>query len=211
MRDGDGHLFVDAPGSAVNMGAVPVEEAMAIDEATAGFLTQLAASGAKPLHEMTPEEARGFTAALSTLFGPGPDVMKSYDVLVPTPDGYHITVRVLVPEGEIRALVVHYHGGGWVIGNIDESDHLTRILANNLKAAVVNVDYRLAPEHPYPAAANDAWTALQWANEHMTEIAGAVVPWWSWVTAQAATCRRSWRRKQRRPVLRSQARCSSTR
>jgi acetyl esterase len=149
---------------------------MAIDEATAGFLTQLAESGAKPLHELTPEEARGVTAALSELFGPGPDVKKSYDVQVPTPDNDHIKVRVLVPEGEIQALVVYYHGGGWVIGNIDEFDHLTRILANQIKAAVVNVEYRLAPEHRYPAAAEDAWTALQWANEHMTEIAGSAVP-----------------------------------
>lgn len=149
---------------------------MAIDEATLGFLTQLADSGAKPLHEMTPEEARGFTAAMRDLIGPGPDVMKSYDAAVPTPDGDHITVRVLVPDGEIRALVVYYHGGGWVIGNIDEFDNLTRTLANGLRAAIVNVDYRLAPEHPYPAAADDAWTALTWANEHMTEIAGAAVP-----------------------------------
>jgi acetyl esterase len=149
---------------------------MAIDEATAGFLSQLAESGAKPLHEMTPEEARGFTAALPDLFGAGPEVRKAYDEQVATPDGGHITVRVLVPEGDIRALVVYYHGGGWVIGNIEESDHLTRKLANALHAAVVNVDYRLAPEHRYPAAANDAWTALQWASEHMTEIAGTVVP-----------------------------------
>jgi len=149
---------------------------MAIDEATAGFLTQLAESGAKPLHEMTPEEARGFTAAMRELIGPGPDVKKSYDVQVPTPDDDHITVRVLVPEGEIQALVVYYHGGGWVIGNIDEFDHLTRILANQLKAAVVNVEYRLAPEHRYPAAADDAWTAMQWASDHMPEIAGSAVP-----------------------------------
>jgi acetyl esterase len=149
---------------------------MAIDEATAGFLTQLAESGARPLHEMTPEEARTFTSALRDLYGPGPAVAKSYDVQVPTPDGDHITVRVLVPEGEIRALVVYYHGGGFVIGDIDGFDNLTRILANGLHAAVVNVDYRLAPEHPYPAAPDDAWTALQWANEHMAEIAGTAVP-----------------------------------
>jgi acetyl esterase len=149
---------------------------MAIDEATAGFLSQLADSGAKPLHEMTPEEARGFTAALRDLFGPGPDVAKAYDEQAATPDGGHITVRVLVPAGEIRALVVYYHGGGWVIGNIEECDHLTRKLANALHAAVVNVDYRLAPEHPYPAAADDAWTALKWASEHMTGIAGSAVP-----------------------------------
>jgi acetyl esterase len=108
--------------------------------------------------------------------GPGPKVARAYDEQVATPDGGHITVRVLVPEGEIRALVVYYHGGGWVIGNIEEFDHLTRKLANALHAAVVNVDYRLAPEHPYPTAADDAWTALQWASDRMTEIAGSAVP-----------------------------------
>jgi acetyl esterase len=149
---------------------------MAIDEATAGFLSQLAESGAKPLHELTPEEARAVTSALGELFGPGPDVAKSDDVQVPTPDGDHITVRVLVPEGEIRALVVYYHGGGWVIGDLETHDHIVRVLANRLNAAIVNVDYRLAPEHRFPAAVDDSWAALLWANERMTEIAGGPVP-----------------------------------
>src|SRR5258708_7457839 len=126
---------------------------MALDQATASFLAQLAEARVKPLPEMTPEEARGFTAGLRDLIGPGPDVAKSYDEQVPTPDGPPITVRVLTPEGQVRAVVVYYHGGGWVIGAIDEFDTLGRILANTLHAAVVLVDYRLAPEHPYPAAA----------------------------------------------------------
>jgi acetyl esterase len=113
---------------------------------------------------------------LRELVGPGPDVDKSYDVELPTADGHSFTVRVLVPAGEIRALVVYYHGGGWVIGNIDEYDTLARILANRLHVAVVNVDYRLAPEHRYPAAADDAWSALQWAAGQATEIAGGPVP-----------------------------------
>ena len=149
---------------------------MALDEATAGFLAQLAESGGRPLHELTPEEARGFSAMLRDLVGPGPDVDKSYDVQLPTADGHDFTVRVLIPAGEIRALVVYYHGGGWVIGNVDEYDTLARTLANELRAALVNVDYRLAPEHRYPAAADDAWNALQWASEQMTEIAGGPVP-----------------------------------
>ena len=149
---------------------------MALDEATAGFLTQLAESGAKPLPELTPEEARGFTAMLRELYGPGPEVDIAYDVELPTADGHTFTVRVLVPAGEIRALVVYYHGGGWVIGNIDEYDNIARTLANALHAAVVNVDYRLAPEHRYPAAADDAWTALQWAARKRVEIAGGPVP-----------------------------------
>ena len=149
---------------------------MALDEATAGFLTQLAESRAKPLSELTPEEARGFAAMLRELYGPGPEVDNAYDVELPTADGHTFTVRVLVPAGEIQALVVYYHGGGWVIGNIDDYDNIARTLANALHAAVVNVDYRLAPEHRYPAAADDAWTALQWAAGKRAEIAGGPVP-----------------------------------
>lgn len=148
---------------------------MALDEATAAFLAQLAESGAPPLQELTPAQAREVSAVLNSLAGPGPDVRTSYDEQLPTADGGHFTVRVLVPEGEVRALVVYYHGGGWVIGNIDEYDTLARTLANSLHAAVVNVDYRLAPEFRYPTAADDAWTALQWASERATEIAGGPV------------------------------------
>lgn len=149
---------------------------MSLDEATAGFLARLAESGVKPLHELTPTEARGFIAMLAEFYGPGPDVEKAYDVKLPTADGHSFTVRVLVPAGEIRALVVYYHGGGWVIGNIAEYDNLARTLATGLHAAVVNVDYRLAPEHRYPAAPDDAWSALVWAADQMAEIAGGPVP-----------------------------------
>jgi acetyl esterase len=149
---------------------------MAIDEATAGLLAQLAESGARPLHELTPAEARGFGANLREAIGPGPDVQRSWDVTLETPDGGQFSVRVLVPDLPVRALVVYYHGGGWVIGNVEESDHLTRRLANDLQVAVVNVDYRLAPEHRFPAAADDAFQALQWASEQVAEIAGGHVP-----------------------------------
>jgi acetyl esterase len=149
---------------------------MAVDEATLAVLTLLAESGFKPFHESTPAESRAFMAAMRAAGPPGPEVARSYDVQVATPDGNQITVRVLVPAGAIQALVVYYHGGGWVIGSIDDFDPLARTLANDLHAAVVNVDYRLAPEHPYPAAADDAWTALQWAHDQMTEIAGHHVP-----------------------------------
>ncbi len=149
---------------------------MAIDEATAWLLAQLAESGAKPLHELTPHEGREVMAQTSALLGPGPEVARTYDERVTAADGDEFTVRVLVPAGEIRALVVYYHGGGWVIGDLDTHDHLVRVLANRLQAAFVNVDYRLAPEHRFPAAADDAWAALLWVTERMTEIAGRPVP-----------------------------------
>jgi acetyl esterase len=149
---------------------------MAIDEATAGLLAGLAETDAKPLWEMTPQEGREVMAALSAVSGPGPEVATVYDEQLATADGGQFTVRVLVPAGDIRALVVYYHGGGWVIGNLDTHDSVVRVLASRLQAAIVNVDYRLAPEHRFPTAVEDAWTALQWASEHMTELAGGPVP-----------------------------------
>jgi acetyl esterase len=149
---------------------------MALDEATAGFLTQLAESGSKPLHELTPEEARSFGSVWRELSGPGPELAAVRDEVLTAADGGQFPVRVLVPPGEIRALVIYYHGGGWVLGDLDEFETLGRTLAARLSAAVVLVDYRLAPEHRYPAAAEDAWAALEWASGRMTEIAGGLVP-----------------------------------
>jgi acetyl esterase len=149
---------------------------MAIDEATAGLLGQLAEGDIKPLHEMTPDEARAVGAMLSALYPPGPEVASSTDHTLTGPDGGEFRVRVLVPPGEVSSLVVYYHGGGWVIGNIDEYDALGRHLATRLGAAMVMVDYRKAPENRYPAAAEDSWAALQWAASHLAEIAGGQVP-----------------------------------
>jgi acetyl esterase len=149
---------------------------MAIDEATAGFLAQLAETGMKPLHEMTPDEARALGDQLKDLYGPGPEVASSTDHTLTGADGGEFDVRVLVPQRPVGSLVVYYHGGGWVIGNIDEYDNLGRQLATLLGAAVVLVNYRKAPEHRYPAAVEDSWAALQWAAAQMTEIAGGQVP-----------------------------------
>jgi acetyl esterase len=149
---------------------------MALDEATTAFLAEMAASGAKPLHEMTPEEARGLGAMLREMYGPGPEVARVTDVAIPSPGGGTIPARILVPGDDPTAVIVYYHGGGWVIGAIAEFDTLGRQLAQRTGAVVVLVDYRLAPEHRYPAAADDAWTALRWVDEQLTEIAGSRVP-----------------------------------
>jgi acetyl esterase len=146
---------------------------MAVDEATATLLAQMAESGMKPLHEMTPEEARGLGGALREMYGEGPQVRDVRDLSAPGPGG-DIPVRVITPDGEPRALIVYYHGGGWVIGAIDEFDALGRELANATGSVVALVDYRLAPEHRYPAAAEDAWAALRWAAGQKAELAGDV-------------------------------------
>jgi acetyl esterase len=149
---------------------------MPLDEASRALLRELAESGQKPTNEMTPDEARRVRAARRAQLGRGPEMAKVWDETLPTPDGDSFRVRVLVPNDAPRAVIVYYHGGGWVVGTIDDFDTLGRQLAERTGASVVLVEYRLAPEHRYPTAAEDAWTALRWVDERMAEIAGGRVP-----------------------------------
>jgi acetyl esterase len=86
---------------------------------------------------------------------------------------HQIPVRIYVPLGDSagpRPGIVYYHGGGWTICGLDSHDGGCRRLANEVGAIVVSVDYRLAPEHKYPAAADDAYHALRWVTEHAGEL-----------------------------------------
>jgi acetyl esterase/lipase len=149
---------------------------MPLNEATTAFLTEMAASGAKPIAESTPEEVRALAAELKELYGTGPEMAKVEDHKIPV-EGTDIEARVLVPEGTVRGVFIYYHGGGWVIGgDVEEFDVLGRKLAAATGCAVVLVNYRLAPEHRYPVAVDDAYAALEWVAAGMSEIAGADVP-----------------------------------
>ena len=86
-----------------------------------------------------------------------------------------VPVRIYWPPVDAHTdlpVVVFYHGGGWAIGDLDTHDHVARAHAIGAEAIVVSVDYRLAPEHPYPAGVDDAWAALQWVGEHAAELGG---------------------------------------
>ncbi|MBX3259580.1 MAG: alpha/beta hydrolase [Labilithrix sp.] len=144
---------------------------MALDNATATFLAKMAEGGGKALHEMTVGEARGLTAHLRTLYGKGPEVDRIEEVRVETATG-PFPSRVVVPRGEVRGVLVWYHGGGWVIGAMDDFDTLVRKLAVRTKCAVLQVDYRMAPEHRFPTAADDAYAALEWAAANVGRVTG---------------------------------------
>jgi acetyl esterase len=148
---------------------------MSLDVATTQLLSQMAATGGKPLHEMTPEEARGFGAALADLAGPAPRMARVEEHRVQR-DGADALVRLLIPPAHVQGAIVYYHGGGWVLGNINESDTMARKLAERTSCAVALVEYRLAPEHRYPAAVDDSYAALCWVGEHLQELAGRDVP-----------------------------------
>jgi acetyl esterase len=119
---------------------------------------------------MTPEEARAWST--STLAPPDPpiEVASVADRIIPGPAG-SLAVRVYHPvPDEPRPLLIFFHGGGWVLGDLDAADPTARRLAVELDAVVASVDYRLAPEHPYPAGPEDAIAATRWLAEHAAEV-----------------------------------------
>jgi acetyl esterase len=149
---------------------------MPLNEAITAFLTEMAASGVKPIEESTPEEVRALTAEIKNLYPEGPEVARVEDHKIPV-EGAEIEARVLVPEGTPRGVLIYYHGGGWVIGgDIEEFDVLGRKLAAKTGCAVVLVDYRLAPENCYPCAVDDSYAALEWVGARVSDIAGSDVP-----------------------------------
>lgn len=121
-----------------------------------------AASGAPPTWEQTPAQARAGYAATRDLIGPGPAVASARDLAVPGRAG-PIPARVYTPLNASAGIVVYFHGGGWVIGSVDDWDACCRSLAAASGCRLLSVDYRLAPEHRFPAAADDAYDALTWA------------------------------------------------
>jgi acetyl esterase len=120
----------------------------------------------RSLADLTPEEARAGMTARTAARPPGPAIDKVVDIAVLGPAG-DIPARVYQPSGA-PGVVVAFHGGGWLMGNRDSFDAVCRNLAADSGLAVVNVDYRLAPEHPFPAAIDDAWAATRWVAEHGT-------------------------------------------
>ncbi|SDP02907.1 acetyl esterase [Actinopolyspora xinjiangensis] len=150
---------------------------MALDEATSAMLAEMATQDAKPLPEMTPSEAREFVALQQPAAGaPVPEMHRVDPVEVPVDGGDSIRVRLLTPNDSPRGTLVYYHGGGWVLGDIDGFDQLGRTLAVRTGCAVALVDYRLAPEHRYPTAVEDAMAALRWADKQRAELGDADMP-----------------------------------
>ena len=124
--------------------------------------------GVPPTHTLTPAEARTFYR--ERRFFTQPDPPEVAEVRALSADGPHgaIALRLYRPIGAAAAallpVLVYYHGGGWVIGDLDTHDTLCRQLANGAGCAVVAVDYRMGPEHRFPAAVDDAFAATRWVR-----------------------------------------------
>ena len=137
---------------------------MPIDPQAQSFLDGMIAAGGPPLHLSSVEEARAVPEMFPELLGPGPECTHVRDVVIPGPAG-DITARIYEPVDDPPATLVYWHGGGWVLGSARTWDACVRSLAKESGARIVSADYRLAPEHPYPAAVEDAYAATCWAAE----------------------------------------------
>lgn len=144
---------------------------MALHPFIAAMLATQQAAGAPALSDGTPDEARTIITAGRAALGPGPEMARSSEVSVPTRGG-SVPARLLVPHGKVTGIVVYLHGGGWVVGAPADWDTLGRTLAAGSGAAVLLPDYRLAPEHPFPAALEDVEDVLLWVSGPDRPIGG---------------------------------------
>ena len=116
-----------------------------------------------PMHALTPQQARSlYAGAAEVLELPRQNMDRVEDFTVTARDGYPIPVRLVAPAGPHLPVLVYLHGGGFTIGSIATHDILCRRLSHLAHCAVLSVDYRLAPEHKFPQAQEDAWDVLQW-------------------------------------------------
>src|SRR5262249_45329801 len=107
----------------------------------------------------------------TTLSFPGPQIHVEVDeIKLPGGDGEIAARHYRPPNGAAAPLLVFYHGGGWVLGDLDYADALCRLTCRDAGVHVLSIDYRLAPEHPAPAAVDDAYAAFKWAYEHASEL-----------------------------------------
>jgi len=143
-----------------------------LDPQAEALLQQMAQSNMPPLHTLTPAQAREMMRGMAALSGEPEVVANVENLTIPGPGG-QIPVRIYTPRGDSPfPILVFFHGGGWVICDLDTHDNLCRSLTNRACCVVVSVDYRLAPEHKFPAAVEDAYAATRWVANNAHRING---------------------------------------
>lgn len=135
-----------------------------LDRDVAVLLDTMRASGAPPLWNLSIAEARQQLAAATAQFAPEAPHVASEDLTI-AGDGTAVPIRIYRPDRNGKGpIVLLIHGGGWALGSIETHDAIARAVAAGADATVVSVDYRLAPEHPFPAGFNDCVTTLAWCD-----------------------------------------------
>lgn len=146
---------------------------MPLDPLVQAFLDQLNAQPAPPMWQLTAEQAREMFAALMALAGPKDvPIGKTENISIPGPE-CEIPARIYSPVAagsDAQPTLIFFHGGGWVIGDLETHDGLCRLFANEGAFKVITVDYRRAPEHPFPAAVEDAFAAASWIEANAAKL-----------------------------------------
>jgi acetyl esterase len=134
----------------------------------------IVASGRPPIETLTPPQARQAYLASRAVLQPEPEAVAEVLALSATGPNGPIPLRLYrgngVDKGRPQPALVYFHGGGWVIGDLESHDQVCRALANAIPAIVVAVDYRLAPEHKFPAAVEDAIAATRWTADNAKQL-----------------------------------------
>ena len=141
-----------------------------LDPGAQRVLDLIRESGRPPYDTLTPQEARELYRAGRTVLQPDPPEVAEVRDLRATAAQGDIALRLFrglgTEHGAALPALVYFHGGGWVFGDLDTHDGVCRLIANSAGCAVISVDYRLAPEHKFPAAVEDAVTATEWIAAH---------------------------------------------
>jgi acetyl esterase len=151
---------------------------MALDPHIAGFLTALAKAGSKPITQVPPDVARAMMNKLADAVRPSKDGLQVHAVEETMVDGAagQLAARVYRPSAQANLpTVVYFHGGGFVVGDLDSYDSICRELCQGTNAVVISVAYRLAPEHRYPAAIDDGVAATRWVLANARRLGGSDV------------------------------------
>ncbi len=147
-----------------------------LDEQTEKMLSDISAAGGPALHEMPVAGAREALAAISEASGyKGSHISAVEDRQISGPNG-PVPVRIYWPDGASSdkpvPMLLFYHGGGFALGSIETHDSITRYLCDKAGIIVISVDYRLAPENPFPAGVEDCYAAFCWASKNAKELGG---------------------------------------
>lgn len=142
----------------------------ALDPEAATIIEEFQSVGLPPWHSLDVESARTLEDELFSA-GSGPDMASVRDMAIEH-DGRSVEIRVFRPTESQHGTLVFFHGGGWTLGTLDSADDICRNLAARGRCLVISVDYRLSPEHPFPAALDDAITVVNWASAYADTVGG---------------------------------------
>ena len=144
----------------------PIIPARALTPAMRSVIDRMARAGHPPLHTLSAADARvAYAKGCDVLEVPKAQLARVQDLQVPARDGAQLAGRLYAPSHDKLPVLLYFHGGGFTIGSVQTHDILCRELSRLSGAAVLSLDYRLAPEYQFPCAVHDAWDGLQWLRE----------------------------------------------